>query len=181
MRRFKFLFIAAAAALVSACASGPQIRIDKDPAADMSAYKTFGFFEQLPTDQARYSTLTSTRLKLAVTNELQRLGYTYDERAPQLRVNFFVRVTDKQDIRSTPSAGRVGRYVAWAGYPRDLETVEYKAGTLSIDLVDTRSNALVWQGMAAGKLSEEAMRNPGGAIDEVVAGIFRNFPNPPKK
>jgi hypothetical protein len=177
MRKIKWLFIAAAAALVSACASGPQVRIDKDPAADMSAYKTFGFMSQPPRDQVRYSTLMNTRLKNAIANELQRLGYTYDERAPQLRVNFFVKVADRQDIRSTPGHG--GPYMAWAGYPRDLQTVQYKAGTLRIDLVDAAGNSLVWQGVAEGKVSQAAMRDPSAAIDEVVASIFRNFPNAP--
>jgi hypothetical protein len=181
MRKFKWLFVVAIAALLSACATGPRIRIDKDPAVDLSAYKTFGFFEELPTDQARYSSLMSTRLRQAATRELTRLGYSYDEHAPQLRVNFFLKVADKQEIRSTSSSARVGRYVAWAGYPRDLETVEYKAGTLRVDLVDVRTNSMVWLGVAEGKVPEAAMRNPNVAIDEVVASVFRNFPNPPAK
>jgi hypothetical protein len=178
---FKLLIIAAAAAVVSACASGPKIRVDKDPAANMSAYKTFGFFDHLQTDRPGYSSLMTTRLKLATTQQLERLGYTYDERSPQLRVNFFLKVADKIDIRSTANPGRVGRYVAWAGYPGTLETVDYKAGTLSIDLVDADTNSLVWQGLAEGKVSEQAMKNPGSAVDAVVASIFGNFPNQPAK
>lgn len=46
-------------------------------------------------------------------------------------------------LRSTANPGRVGRYVAWAGSPGTLETVDYKAGTLSIDLVDADTNSLV--------------------------------------
>jgi hypothetical protein len=178
---FKLFIIAAAAAVVSACASGPKIRVDKDPAANMSAYKTFGYFDHLQTDRPDYSSLMTARLKLATTQQLERLGYTYDEKSPQLRVNFLLKVADKTDIRSTASPGRVGRYVAWAGYPGTLETIDYKAGTLSIDLVDTHTNSLVWQGLAEGKVSEQAIKNPGPAIDAVVASIFDNFPNQPAK
>jgi len=178
---FKLFIIAAAAAVVSACASGPKIRVDKDPAANMSAYKTFGYFDHLQTDRPGYSSLMTTRLKLATTQQLERLGYTYDEKSPQLRVNFLLKVADKTDLRSTDAPARVGRYVAWVGNPGALETVDYKAGTLSIDLVDTHTNSLVWQGLAEGKVSEQAMKSPGPAIDAVVTSIFSNFPNQPVK
>jgi hypothetical protein len=180
MFKSKWLFIVGLAAVLSACATGPKVRTDKDPAADLTAYKTFGFFEQLPTDQPQYSSLMTTRLKQAATRELTRLGYTYDGHAPQLRVNFFLKVSDKQEIRSSPGSARIGRYAALAGY-HDIETVDYKAGTLRIDLVDVGNGSLVWLGVAEGKVPEEAVRNPGAAIDEVVASVFSNFPNPPAK
>ena len=172
--------------LVAGCASGPSIRVDKDPAADMSAYKTFGFFDQLATDRANYSTIVTSRLKQATRTQLEAKGLTYSEQDPDLRVNFFLKVSEKQEVRSTPSATvgvgyygyRGGMYGAWGGYPYDVETVNYKAGTLNIDLVDAKKNSLVWQGLAEGRVSDEAYKNPGPAIDAVVAQIFSNFPNP---
>jgi hypothetical protein len=74
---------------------------------------------------------------------------------------------------------RGGMYGAWGGYPYDVDTVDYREGTLSIDLVDARKNQLVWQGVAEGRVSDEVRQNPGPAIDAVIAEIFRNFPNPP--
>ncbi len=173
--------------LASGCATGPTIRVDKDPTADLTAYKTFGFFDQLATDRAQYSTIITNRLKQATRTQLERVGYTYEEREPDLRANFFLNVTKKQEIRSTPSASvgmgfygyRGAMYGAWGGYPYDVETVDYREGTLGIDLVDAKENQLVWQGVAEGRVSEEARKNPGPAIDAVVAEIFRNFPNPP--
>jgi hypothetical protein len=175
MRKFKGLFVAAAAVLMSACAaSGPKIRTDHDPTADLASYRTFGFYDQLLGDRARYSTVMSSRLRAATIEQLARLGYRYDPRAPQLRVNFFLQVANRQDVRSTPATGL--RPVAWAGYPRDIETVGYKVGTLRIDLVDVVRNASVWQGVAEGRLPQEALNNPGPAVDEVVRSIFRKFP-----
>jgi hypothetical protein len=173
--------------LATACATGPTIRIDRDPSADMSSYKTFGFFDQVATDRAQYSTLMSSRLKQATRAQLEQLGYTYEEHDPDLRVNFFLNIADKQEIRSSPSASmgggyygyRRGGYATWGGYPYDVETVNYKAGTLTIDIVDARKNSLVWQGLAEGRVKDESIRNPGPTIDAVVAQIFRGFPNPP--
>ena len=103
MRKFRVLFIAAAAVLMSACAaSGPKVRTDRDPTANLSSYKTFGFYDQLTGDRARYSTIMSNRLRAATIEQMTKLGYTYDVRAPQLRVNFFLQVANRAEVRSTP-------------------------------------------------------------------------------
>jgi hypothetical protein len=175
MTKIKVLFIAALAVLLSACAaSGPKVRTDRDPTANLSSYKTFGFYDQLLGDRARYSTIMSNRLRAATIEQMSKLGYTYDVRNPQLRVNFYLQVTDRVDVRSTPATGF--RPMAWAGYPRDIETIGYKAGTLRIDLVDVARSSSVWQGVAQGKIPEETLRNPGPAVDEAVRSIFRQFP-----
>ena len=179
MRKFRGLFVAATAVLISACAaSGPKVRTDRDPAADPASYKTFGFYDQLLGDRARYSTVMSNRLRAATKAELTRLGYTYDPRAPQLRVNFFLQVANRQDVRSNPATGV--RPVALGGF-RDIETVTYKTGTLRIDLVDVARNSSVWQAVAEGRIPEEAQSNPGPAVDEVVHTLFRKFPDPQQR
>lgn len=166
---------------ITGCASGPQIRIDMDARANMKAYRTFGFFNALSTDGAAYASLLSTRLKAATRAQLERNGYTYSETEPQLLVNFYLKVVNKQELRSSGGyyGYRAGYYGTWTGYPY-VETVNYKEGTLNIDLVDAKQKQLVWQGIAEGEVSEESQRNPGPAIDRVVAEIFSNFPNPPQ-
>jgi len=171
--------------LVAGCgSSGPAIRADADPAVDFSRYHTFGFFEPLATDKAGYSTLLSSRLKQATQRELEARGFAYDQAKPDLRINFNVNVVEKTDVRSSPSmsAGygyygyRSGMYGAWGGYPYDVTTTNYRQGTLAIDAVDAERDALVWQGVAEGRISKEAMKNPAPAIDSAVAQIFAQFP-----
>jgi hypothetical protein len=189
MRNVRWLSVVSLALMMGAgCATGPNIRVDKDPSTDLTQYKTFGYFDQVSTDKAQYSTIITERLKQATKTQLERVGYTYAAQDADLRVNFYLNVTQKQEIRSTPSATvgvgyygyRGGMYGAWGGYPYDVETVNYREGTLSIDLVDAKKNQLVWQGVAEGRVSDEARKNPGPAIDAVVAEIFRNFPNAPE-
>jgi hypothetical protein len=181
LRTFLRIIALSAATIVAGCASGPNIRVDKDPAVDLKTYKTFGFFERPATDRGRYSTLMTARLQHATRQELERLGYSYDQRSPHLRVNFFVNIGERQEIRSTPAPSgfyRYRGYAAWGGYP-NVETVQYKAGTLSIDLVDAKQNRLVWQGLAEGKVPRDAAKNPDAAVDAVVEEIFRKFPSSP--
>jgi len=166
---------------MSGCASGPQIRVDMDSRANIKAYKTFAFFEPVSTDAAAYSSLISSRLKAATRAQLEKNGYTYSATEPQLLVNFFLKVVNKQELRSSGGyyGYRAGYYGTWTGYPY-VETIDYKEGTLSVDLVDAQHKQLVWQGVAEGEVSEESQRNPGPAIDRVVAEIFSNFPYSPK-
>lgn len=174
----------AALLLLSACASGPQIRTDADPAVNITTYRSFGFFDPLATDQAGYSTLLTARLKDATRRELEARGYVFDATNPALLVNFNVNIREKTEIRSSPTVSvgygyygyRTGMYGAWAGYPYDIETVNYREGTLTIDVVDASRRALVWQGVAEGRIRRKAVENPAAAIDEVVTQIMAGFP-----
>jgi len=181
IRRLLHALILLSILIASGCVSGPEIRVDMDARANMKAYRTFGFFDTVSTDSATYTSLMSGRLKAATRAQLEKNGYTYSTTEPELLVNFFLKVVNKQEIRSSGGyyGYRQGYYGTWTGYPY-VETVDYKQGTLSIDLVDAKHKQLVWQGVAEGEVSEESQRNPGPAIDNVVAKIFSNFPYAPQ-
>jgi hypothetical protein len=180
MRAFAAILILASVTMAG-CATGPSVRVNHNPADNLTAYKTFGFFEHASTDHgAPYTSLMTVRLQQATRTQLERLGYAYDEKSPQLRVNFFANVTDRQELRATGTSFYSYRfYRPWHAYPHDLETLEYKAGTLSIDLVDTKTQSVVWQGLAEGRVSSAAYKQPGPTIDRVVSDIFQKFPQPP--
>jgi hypothetical protein len=169
----------AAAFVVTACSSGPEIRREASPAANFSSYKTFGYFPELATDRAGYETVFTTRLKAATRSNLETKGYVYSEQNPDLLVNFYANVEDKQEIRSAPvSAGYYGyRSSFYYGMSTpQVETVNYKQGTLTIDLVDPAKKALVWSATAEGRVSKKARKNPGPAIDAIVAEMMGPLP-----
>lgn len=171
MRLFPtILILSAALSAAAGCTSGPAVRVDKSPTVNLADYRTFGFYDHSSNDRGQYSSIMTARLQQATRAQLEKLGYTYDSHDPQLRVNFLMRVTDKQEIHTNP--GMFYRPRLGGG---SIETVDYKAGTLNIDLVDVRTNALVWQGVAEGRVSRDATQNPGPAVDTVVAEIFQRF------
>src|SRR6476469_2262069 len=169
MRRFVLSFLFMPLLVLAGCASTPAVRIDRDPVADLASYKTFAFFDQVEIDGGRYSSLLTEHLKTSTSAELER----------QLRVNFLLTVASAQEIHATPAPGPLGWrfYGAWGGY--DVHTEQYKAGTLSIDLVDTGRNSLVWEGVAEGKVRREALDDPGAAVHKIVAEMFSRFPGSP--
>jgi hypothetical protein len=165
------LLTAAIPALLAAgCASSPDIRLDRNPTADLHSYRTFAFFEPVTTDQSLYTTIISGRLKKATRDELERRNYVYDEKNPDLRVNFSLNVMDRQELRAMPAPGLLGARFG------DLDTINYRQGTLSVDVVDAHKRELVWQGVAEGRVSRKSVENPGPAVDKVVGEMFTGFP-----
>ena len=169
-------------ALLGACASGPRIRTDVDPSANFANYRTYNFASELGTDRAGYSTLITADFKRAVGREMEARGYVLSE-SPDLLVNFFTSARDATSVQSTPVMVGVdyyryrnGLYVAWPLYGNDVRTTRYRIGTASVDVVDAARKQLVWEGTAEGRLSRGAEKDPGPAIDKVVAEIFERYP-----
>jgi Domain of unknown function (DUF4136) len=171
--------LVASAVLLVACATVPEIRRDTNPAADFASYKTFGYFSPLATDRAGYESVLTSRLKDATRRAMESKGYVYSETHPDLLLNFFANVQEKQEIRSMPTT--LGYYGYRRGYYggfglSSIETYSYQEGTLTIDLVETKRKLLVWQATAEGTVSSEARRNPGPVIDATVAEMMTPLP-----
>ena len=71
---------------------------------------------------------------------------------------------------------RYGLYTAWPLYAPEVETVHYEVGTANVDVVDADARQLIWEGVAEGRLTEEALENPAEAIENAVEDMFAEFP-----
>lgn len=179
----KLLFMAGTAVLMAACASSPNTFSNVDPGIDFSQYKTYSYFPNLSTDNEQYQSLVSNFLKVAVAQELDMRGLTYDGKKPQLRVNFYINTKDKIKTRTVPTTGggyygyRDPFYDPWGGYGGyETRVDQYTEGTLNIDVVDVATNKLVWEGSVAGRLTEKDVRNLEQTVDEAVADVMNSFP-----
>jgi hypothetical protein len=171
--------LAALLAAAAGCASQPDVRHDQDPSADLLAYRTFAFTEISGDHNSPYATLLASRLKQATRAQLERRHYALDDARPDLLVNLRLIVREKQEVRSRSYGwGRA----AWRGWNAgEIETVDYRQGTLAIDLIDTRRSAVVWHGVAQGRLDAQAMEQPGPAIEAAVGEVFARFPGKEEK
>src|SRR5271154_5624080 len=104
---------AAAAVLITACAAPPTIHRETNPAANFGSYKTFGFLSPLATDKFPYESLLTQHLKDATRQAMESKGYLFSASAPDLLLNFYVNIQDKQDVRTTPGTTGYKGY----GYP----------------------------------------------------------------
>ena len=181
------LALAASGLVLAACSSGPTIRANTAPGANLQSYKTYTFARPLGTDRNGVETPLSGYFKEATRREMDARGYQFVESGDaDLLVNFGANARDKTDVRSTPAPTygygyygyRAGAYGAWYG-GSEVETVHYKVGTANIDVVDARKKQLVWEGLAEGKLSDKVMADPRAAVNLVVTEIFKQFPGNP--
>jgi hypothetical protein len=182
--------LAGGALLAAGCASGPQVRADRDKTVDFSRYHTFGFVSPLGTDREGYQTMVSQYLKAATQRELEARGLRLVENSPQLLVNFSGRLNDRLLAKAAPETGlivgvgfphdyyryRTGFYTTWPLYPMDSRVDTYREGTLNIDLIDAGRKQMVWEGVAVGRVTEKTMDNLKPRIDEAVTAIFAKYP-----
>jgi hypothetical protein len=183
-RRFAALLLGAAALLATAgCVTRPVIRAHSAPGADVAAYRTFGFFEKLATDDSSYSSLLSQYLKTATTREMEARGYRFQASNPDLLLNFHLGEKDKIEGRAGPTFGLgFGHGWGWrSGYAwgmgiNDTDLRTTTEGTLTIDIVDRAKNELVWAGSAVAEVTRKSLDDPRGAIDRTVPLIFEKFP-----
>lgn len=179
--RMPFVALVALLMAVGGCASTPNTMSNADPTVDFSKYRTFGFFEPLATDEQGYESLVSNFLKVSMAQELAKRRLEYAE-SPDLKVNFYINTKEKLRSYTVPSMGYYDYrdpffYDPWPAYPaHETRIDQYTEGTLNIDIVDTSTNKLVWEGMASGRVTDTAIRELEKTIDEAVAAIMANYP-----
>lgn len=187
-RIFQSVLVMIAALAAAGCATtrGPSTRIDYDKAADFAVYRTYGFPAEVGTDRGGYSTLVTSYFKDSVSAAMEARGYRFSQDNPDLLVNFYMNTRERTELR--PNAGmslgygyygyRYGLYNAWPMYDVD-RTVTYRIGTINIDIVDAEKKQLVWEGVAEGRVTREALNNPKVAINGVVTELMRQYPGRP--
>ncbi len=167
---------------LAGCATSPNTVTNVAPGVDFREYSTYGFYSPLATDNQGYESLVSSFLKVAAAQEFDRRGLTYSD-SPDLMVNFYIETQEKIRTRSVPTGPSYYAYrTPYGYYPyptyRSYETHidQYTIGTLNIDVVDTRTQRLVWEGMASGRVTQRAVRDLEKTIDDAVAAIMQSFP-----
>jgi hypothetical protein len=130
----------------------------------------------------------STRREL----EVRGLEFVANPDQADLLVNFHAHVAEQLRVRSTPDPWvgssywnhRRGRYQPWGGHSRwpshsRVEVDQISEGRLSVDLIDRSRNTLIWEGVAAQRLTQRTMNDLGPAMDSAIHEIFAQFPLAP--
>lgn len=177
------LLLVCASFVVQACASGPKIFSNEGPNADFSAYATYNYQTPLDTDKEDGTrSILSNYLINAVDREMQARGYRKTDN-PDLEIQSTLNTKEKITSRSsgpTVGAGYYG-YRGRAGYGTtivysDPQIRQYTEGTLNVDLVDNAADELAWEGVAIGRIRDEALADIESAANRVVGEIFLRFP-----
>lgn len=164
---------------LAGCSTGPRIVTNRDPNTDLAQFRTFDFYSPLGTDRQGAQTLLSQHLIAATTAELEARGLRRDTTNPELRINFFV--STREVVSSTPSSVsfRTGRYHPWGGYSIGTSTsriTQSTDGTLAMDMVNVRTNQLVWESAATDQVTSSSQRNLESTVRRAVTDMLAEFP-----
>lgn len=164
---FSFIF---AATLIVSCSPTVKVTSDYDRNADFSAYKTFSVYNL--TTAPNVNLLNAERIWNSIRKEMIRKGYKENDHNADLLVNAFSVLKDKKYVAATGN-GLYRPY--WGTASTTFHAYDYKDGTLIIDVLDAKTNRLVWQGTGSAELNKRP-KNPDEAIGNAVARIIADFP-----
>ena len=175
MKKYFFLLLASAALFVTSC-SPFNVRTDYAETANFSSYKTY----QFRVDDLKLNDLDKDRVLNEVAKNLQMKGLSASQ-TPDLVVNLKASHKKVEDTRIEPSFGMYGwgRPFGWGIGMSRAWTYDYNRGSLIIDIVDTKTGKLVWQGVGSG-INVDSPKSKQKQIPAIVAEIMANYP-PVKK
>ncbi|MDB5201015.1 MAG: hypothetical protein JWQ27_424 [Ferruginibacter sp.] len=184
--KFMYAFVFLSAALFT-WGCGTTAHVQKVPGVELDNYKTFSWLENDKKDGASYKNFEEAYLKQTIAEQLKKKGYREVKASGDLSIDYDVMVetgeyTKSQPVYSQPTIGyRFNPYtrrMVQVYYPSqylgsDNYQVPYKSGTITVNLVDNKTNEVAWQGWAETDLDRKKLSS--NEIDGAVGAIFRKF------
>lgn len=136
-----------------------ETKSDYDRSFDFSQLHTWDFkvITRMPRDPVAQNELWNRRIRDGLVTHMNEVGFTkMDDGDPSFLINYFMGIEKKYDIRYIDygfpgwygSMTRWGRWYGWGtGYGHvDIWRIPYTESTLILDVIDSRTNHLVWRG-----------------------------------
>lgn len=181
----KYLFVLLVTALVG-CSGTKVLHTELGDNVDLRKYKTFDFY-QVRASGDTVSTLFNERINLlkeAISRELERRGFLYNNDHPDLLVNIGVRVKEEIQTRQTDwKTDGAPRYIGQRNYSwksQEIEVGRYREGTVAIHLVDAAQQKLVWKGVIQGIVPDKRT-DIQTVAQKGMQLLFDQFPVPVKQ
>ena len=172
VNRFIVLFVLV---LLAGC-SGYSVKYDFDPSANFRGYRSYDWYASSRKAQGRKgdeNPLTDRRVRASVEQQLQGKGFRLETKAePDFLIAYYP-IYRTRRVRTHTSVGVGGWRRPW-GYGVGTrfgtsETHAYKEGTIVLEIIDSKSNQLVWQARAEGALT--AHDDPQEAQEQIAQAV----------
>lgn len=186
MKRIVYLLLVST--IIVGCSS-ISVTTDYDKTADFNSFKTYSFYEWKEESDQLLTNFDKERIKNSVGEELEARGYTFKEGEADLTVSLFV-VLEQKTSRTAYTNHYGGGYYgyddwdygyggSWGGGIGTSSTTytetDYIDGTLVIDIFDTSTRKIVWQGVGSGTVDEDPQKREKTMPNEITQ-IFYAFP-----
>ena len=187
-KSFTWALAVFAALLFAGCAGNAHIEKDKN--ADFNKYRTYAWIDKPEVEGVKNkyrNDLTETNVRNAVNEELQKKGWQLSKSKPDVLINYELMVEKNEVEQKDPVysqsytrsyynryTGRVHTFYypsQFMGY--DSYTTTVKEGTVTITMIDSRTDKTVWQGWTTSELNGRDITSR--EIDRNVKTIFKKF------
>jgi len=173
--------------LLSACASGLEVRSDEDPSANFSQYRTWNYFDPMGIEGGYNSPIYGELFREAITREMSERGYRLADN-PDLMINVTIQTDDKVKMRSYTSPYMSGAYYNRPGGAQYGSAVGVGVGVSSratrtteasvfIDLVDSKKNRVSWQGVAVIDATDKVAQRLRDSVYTAVNKVYDQYPH----
>jgi len=157
--------------LASAALAG--VRTDYDHSARFSQYHTFAWKASgARPNQWVDNSLMQGRVQDAVNRQLFRKGMREDNKTPDVYMSYRF---NARDMRYVPG-WRGGGWGRWGWYGRDAYLDRYTEGRLMINMVDAKTNRMVWQAYCTNTGNDPLDVRSAKKVEKLVADAFKHFP-----
>lgn len=190
MKQLRMLGVVLMAGLLLAgCAATAYV--EKDETVNLSTYQSFAWVDskdsQDDTVKTKISDLAERNIRQAVNSELAKAGWKEVKNKPDLLLTYDVLV--ERGVKEESNSIYTQPYTRWfynpytrrwnsvyypsryAGY--EVSEREVREGTITVSLIDARSNKTVWQGWSTDEVNSRNLTTR--EIQSAVRSIFRKF------
>ncbi len=166
-----FYLLAILTVFLTSCIS-VNVSSDYDSKTNFSEYKTFAY-SKYRIDNAEVNDLDKKRILRALDAELQNKGLVKSN-DPQILVSFFTKSNQEVNVNNTNFGWGFGG--GFFGANMGTQISRSTQSVLYIDLIDTKTNALIWQGVGSGYLTTSSVEKKEAKIREFVSKILEVYP-----
>ena len=171
-----------ASTLFSSVANAQKTSAGYDKSVNFSSYKTF-MFSEIP---GARNPFVNEMIMTAITRELTARGLTRVDANPDLRVSYLAAAGFDLHVGSVPFGYTVNP--VYSGMvPHGSASWDVTTGTLVIDLLDNKTDRIVFRGSAKKVLERAPSADPAAdakmvskPINKSIAKIFKKYPKAAK-
>jgi hypothetical protein len=188
MKKLKLLLLPVLALVFFSSCNVVRVLSDYDEKANFSSYNSYAFYKT-GIDKAQISDLDKKRILRAIETEMSTRGFIKSDN-PDVLINIFTKEQERVDIYNNNFGwGGWGGFGGWGmgglgwgpglgwGWGGGNFVSTSTEGSLYIDLVDTKSKQLVWQGKGEGTLANtKNIQKKEQRIKEFVSQIMEQYP-----
>jgi hypothetical protein len=187
---FKMMFAIMATAFSLAIAGcGASAHVEKDNSINFSQFKTYSWISEKDKSlkDRNSNNLVDQHVKAAVAKELQKHGWVETKKRPDVLLDYNIMVEKNVKENNSPVYTRpytryyynpltrrlTGFYSPSQMLGYESYEIPYKEGTITIHMIDNRSDKLIWQGWATDEVNSRNLT--AREINSSVHSIMKKF------